>query len=318
MSPDQQETNSRLLLPYLLLACSSLFWSLNFIIGKLLVGAIPPASITFLRWLPPALFFLVLNRHAVRRHLPLIKEHLPLLMILGLTGYTINSVCVYKAVTYTTTINTSFINSFTPVFIALLGYLMYRYPISRRQACGFFLALSGVITIIFKGKLLSILELRINIGDFFMLGNVLFWSIHTLIYKKKSATLPVNVMFTMMMCCGVILTLPLVLIESSTTGLAWIGKIELSHMLGLVAMIIFPSVLAYRFWNQALVHVSANEVAISQYLIPVFTTLISVSFLDEQLRGFHLWGGSLIFLGVFLVTRCRINKKQSEHDLCRH
>ncbi len=65
----------------------------------------------------------------------------------------------------------------------------------------------------------------------------------------------------------------------------------------------FPSVLAYQFWHSALEKVSANQVAIFQYLIPVFTTIISVVFLNESFRVFHIIGGALIFTGVILVNR---------------
>jgi drug/metabolite transporter (DMT)-like permease len=82
----------------------------------------------------------------------------------------------------------------------------------------------------------------------------------------------------------------------------------MTHILGIIALNIFPSVLAYQFWNRALRSVSANEVAISQYLIPIFTTLISLAFLDERLHSFHLVGGGLVFLGVFLVTTPRLHR----------
>jgi len=219
-----------------------------------------------------------------------------------LTGYALNSICVYEAVRHTTTINAAFINAFNPVLIAFAGYLMFRYPMTVKQALGFFFSLSGVIVIIFKGDLHSVLSLQFNIGDLFMIGSIASWSIHTVLYKKKGSRLPANVIFTMMMCCGVMITLPMMLLENTVTGTEWISRIGLIHVLGILALNIFPSVLAYRFWNKALTLVSANEVAISQYLIPVFTTVISVFFLDESLHGFHLLGGSLIFLGVFLVT----------------
>ncbi len=295
------------LLPYLLLGFTNLFWSLNFIIGKLISGVMPPATISLFRWLPPALFFLCLNVKEVRSSIKLIRSNIMLLMALGFTGYAVNSVCVYEAVSHTTTINTSFINAFNPVLIAIAGLLMYRYPITRKQAAGFLLSLLGVITIIFKGQFERILQLNINIGDLFMVGSISFWAVHTILYKKKGAasTLPPKVLFTMMMCFGVFLNLPFVLLENTLVGWDWIHKLEGQHLLGVLALNIFPSVLAYSFWNQALTRVSANEVAISQYLIPVFTTLISVSFLGETLRPFHLMGGGLIFLGVFLVTIAR-------------
>ncbi len=295
------------LLPYLLLAFTNLFWSLNFIIGKLVSGVIPPTTISFFRWLLPAIFFLALNFKQIRANTQLIRSNIPLMLALGLTGYAINSICVYEAVFYTSTINTSFINAFNPVLIALAGFIMYRYPITRKQVFGFFLSLLGVVTIIFKGELERILQLHINIGDLFMIGSICCWAIHTILYKKKGAasSLPSQVLFTMMMCSGVILTIPFVIFENSILGWEWIYNIQLQHILGVLALNIFPSVLAYTFWNQALTRVSANEVAISQYLIPVFTTLISVSFLGEHLKKFHLWGGVLIFLGVFLVTMVR-------------
>jgi drug/metabolite transporter (DMT)-like permease len=39
--------------PYILLALTSLFWSLNFIIGKIVSSLIPPTTVNFLRWLLP-------------------------------------------------------------------------------------------------------------------------------------------------------------------------------------------------------------------------------------------------------------------------
>ena len=113
---------------YILLAFTNLFWSLNFIIGKLVAGAIPPATISFFRWLFPAIFFLCLNWKQVKQDWPLVQQHIPLIGLIGLTGYALNSVSVYEAVSYTTTINTAFINAFNPVLIAFAGYLMYRYP----------------------------------------------------------------------------------------------------------------------------------------------------------------------------------------------
>ena len=74
-------------------------------------------------------------------------------------------------------------------------------------------------------------------------------------------------------------------------------------MVGMLCLNIFPSVLAYRFWNSALRKVSANKVAIFLYLISVYTAIISALFLHENLRLFQILGGLLIFTGVLLVPR---------------
>jgi drug/metabolite transporter (DMT)-like permease len=109
-------------------------------------------------------------------------------------------------------------------------------------------------------------------------------------------------MFPMMMLGGLVLTFPLALAEGISDHWGWIGRVHLEQLAGILALNIFPSMLAYLFWNQALVKIPANQVAIFQYLIPVYTTLISVIFLGERLQLFHLLGGGLIFSGVVLVT----------------
>jgi len=90
-------------------------------------------------------------------------------MTLGITGSCLNSISVYEAVVYTSTINTAFINAFNPVMIALCGFLMYRYPVTGKQSLGFLLFLFGVLCIMFQGDLKKIADLDINGGDLFMM-----------------------------------------------------------------------------------------------------------------------------------------------------
>lgn len=295
--------------PYVLLSLTSLFWSLNFIIGKLLAGTIPPATLSFLRWITPFFFFAVYYRRDLRDGFTLIKKHPLLMLLFGATGYSINSIAVYAAVTHTTTINTSFINAFNPVLIAVAGYVMYRYPVSGGQGMGFLISLFGVLIIVFKGKINRILGLQVNIGDLFMVGSIVSWSIHTIIYKKNAHLFTGRTVFPMMMLAGLAVTFPPALVESLHENWAWVRQVEFRHIAAILVLNIFPSVLAYLFWNQALAKISANRVAIFQYLIPVYTTLISLAFLGERLQIFHICGGVMIFIGVVLVAKISLQRK---------
>ena len=288
--------------PFVLLSLSSLFWSFNFIIGKLVVDVVPPATITFFRWLLPLLFYLPFVWSDIRDNWEVYRRHWLLVLGLGATGYSLNSFTVYEAVRYTSTINTSFINAFNPVLIALTGFLLYRYKTSAAQIMGFILSLAGVIWIIFKGNPVLIMSLETNSGDLFMLGSNLAWSIHTIVYKRYTEQLPAKSLFVVMMLGGVLVTIPFMAVENLTGGSGWIMQVSLRHIIGIVCLSIFPSVLAYRFWNQALDKVAANKVAVFQYLIPVYTVIISLLLLDERLQSFQVIGGLLIFVGVLLVT----------------
>ena len=115
-------------------------------------------------------------------------------------------------------------------------------------------------------------------------------------------------MFTVMMFGGLLATLPFALIEGQLEHWSWVHQVGRVHLAGILALNIFPSLLAYHFWNQAL-RISASQVAIFLYLIPVYTTIISVLFLGEQIKLFHILGGSIIFVGVLLVTNSRLLAK---------
>ena len=107
---------------------------------------------------------------------------------------------------------------------------------------------------------------------------------------------------SLMMLGGVAVTFPLVILENIYIKDAWLAQVNIQHVAGIICLSIFPSVLAFQFWNQALDKIPANKVAIFQYLIPVYTVVISLLFLGESLQMFQLIGGTLILAGVILVT----------------
>ena len=291
--------------PVILLSLTSLFWSLNFIIGKLVVDVIPPITISFFRWGLPLLFYLLYAWKEIKANKQVYRDNWILILILGASGYSLNAIFVYEAVRFTSTINTSFINAFNPVLIALIGFAFCGYTVSVNQVVGFSLSLAGVTWIIFRGNLASAIELQVNTGDLMMVASITIWSIHTILYKRYANLFPAQTLFTMMMLGGVLVTIPLVLAENFATGISWLSQIGNRHIWGIIALNVFPSVLAYRFWNQTLDKVPANKVAVFLYLIPVFTVINSLLFLGESLQRFQVIGGILILAGVTLVTNTR-------------
>ena len=81
---------------------------------------------------------------------------------------------------------------------------------------------------------------------------------------------------------------------------------ETAVALGYVAL--FPSVLAYVFWNRAVREVGAARSGQFIHLMPVFGTLLSVLLLGEQLYYFHLLGIVLVASGIALTTGLRSGK----------
>jgi drug/metabolite transporter (DMT)-like permease len=66
---------------------------------------------------------------------------------------------------------------------------------------------------------------------------------------------------------------------------------------------VFPSILAFLFWNMAVAAVGPSTAGLFLYLMPVITSLLAVTFLGEVIRPYHLIGAALVISGIHVVTR---------------
>src|SRR5690606_40077165 len=66
---------------------------------------------------------------------------------------------------------------------------------------------------------------------------------------------------------------------------------------------LFASLLAYVAWNHGVKVLGPSTASLFSYLVPVFTALLGVLLLQEQLRWFHLAGGALTFMGLLVADR---------------
>jgi len=65
------------------------------------------------------------------------------------------------------------------------------------------------------------------------------------------------------------------------------------------------SIIAPFLWIKGMHHLGANKTSIFMNLAPIFTAIIAVLFLHEQLHSYHLIGGGVTLLGVVLAQRLR-------------
>jgi len=296
--------------PNFLLVLAPLFWSLNFLLGKTIAGVIPPGAMTLLRWVITIIFILPFYWKELAKNKKLFLEHWILILILGLTGYFFNSIGTFLAVTYTTAINASFIAALNPVVFALISFVFFHEKVSNMQIIGITTSLIGVMWIIFKGDITHLLSLKINIGDGFMLIAVLSWAIYSNVLKKKGTIFPSNALFLAMVLGGIAVSLPYFIGETIYTDSTWWNNLQPKYYLNILAIGIFPSLLAFFCWNKGLQAVSSNHAAIFLNLVPVFTTILSVFILGEKFGISQFIGGILILLGVILVTNDQLLSKR--------
>ena len=286
-------------MPYLLLVLTTLFWSGNFVISRGMHTAMPPMALSFWRW---ALALLILAFFGMRHLLTqrqLIKQHKTFLITQGLLGVTGFNSLIYLAMHSTTAINAVLVNSCTPIIIALVAWARFGDRLSPRRCLGVAISLSGVLLILSRGELTSLLQLQFNSGDILVFIASCLWAFYSVGLKNYPQGLHPLAYQTAIAMVGLIALLPLYLLEI-VSGKSFV--VTSGTGVTIVYVAVFASVLAFIFWNRAVSMLGANIAGPFIHLMPVFSTILAVIFLGETLTKNHVTAILLIFGGIFMTT----------------
>jgi len=119
--------------PYLLLSLTAFFWSLNWVIGRAIVGHVTPFALTYIRWIVALSLMLPFAWPAIRAHKDVIRRDWKMIVWLGFWGTGLHNVFAYAGLQYTTATNGVILNSSVPIMIIVLGWLIYRDTITRQE-----------------------------------------------------------------------------------------------------------------------------------------------------------------------------------------
>lgn len=287
--------------PYLLLSLTALFWSLNWVIGRAIAGHVTPFALAYIRWIVALAVMIPFAWPAIRANREAIRRNWKVIAWLGFWGTGLHNVFAYAGLQYTTAVNGVILNSSVPIMIIVLGWAVYRDTITRVQAAGVAISMLGVLAILTRGEPAVLASLQLNKGDIIVVVGMVFWAAYTVFLRHT----PVGVPGLALLCCcamvGVTLLTPLVIAEMLFLG----GRVEITPAtLGAMLYVgLFPSFVAYIFWNRAVAEVGSNVAGIFMHLMPVFGSLLAWLFLDERIRLFHIAGIALILVGITLTTR---------------
>jgi drug/metabolite transporter (DMT)-like permease len=285
--------------PYLLLVLTTLFWSGNFVLGRAVHTVFTPFTLSFWRWAVALAILLPFVWTSLRRQAPLLRRHWPLLLLLSILGVVNFNTFVYIGLQTTTATNAVIMLSITPVLIMGLSFLLLRQTVTVWQTLGIILSLAGVLIIVGRGDLGSLLARQVNAGDLWILAAVLSWALYSVCLRWRPAELqPLNFQ-TATMLLGMIVLTPLYGWDLAHDRLF---SLNVATVASILYLALFPSILAYIFWNRAVAELGANRTGQFLHLMPAFGAILSMIFLGERLYAFHGAGIALIALGIWLAT----------------
>jgi len=284
----------------LLLLLPPLLWAGNFIAGRAISAAVPPVTLSLIRWSIAALCLLPF---ALKPCLHDWRDYLGYRWyILGtaLTGVAAFNLLVYWGLHTTTATNGIILNSFIPFLVALFGYLFYRQTLSIYQLLGMLVSLAGVLIVVAHGELQRLLSLAFAPGDLIIFLAMIFWALYTLWLKA----IPAHINRTGLMLCQVLIALVLLIPLAAWESQTRVIQLQETHTLWILAYIgIFPSVIALLAYSQAVTLVGSVRASVFIHAMPIFGSILSTMLLQEVFQPYQLIGMVTIFTGIWLANR---------------
>ena len=287
----------------IVLCFASLFWSGNFVIGRLasVESLVSPLSLGFYRWV---IAFIILTPFCFSKafkELPLLKKQPGMIFLIILTGPTLFNTLVYLGLTATTVINALLIISTTPMLIILFNKILYRIDTNRYQMIGIFISLLGVSFVIAKGNYQNIFKSDFYSGDLFILLAVTSWALYSIFLKKNETGVSGFSFLYISFGLTVILLFPVYLFDIFIQG----NYLKVTHqsLLAIGYTGIFPSIFSYICWNTGVALIGANKSGPYLHLMPIFGGILAFFIFQETLQIYHYAGIVSVIVGIIITNK---------------
>jgi drug/metabolite transporter (DMT)-like permease len=285
--------------PYLLLSLTALFWAANIVLARHVGDHVPPITLTTIRWFGVFLILLPFAWPHLKRDWPALRAHLPLMLLLSAIGFAFNNAISYWAMQYTQALNALLIQSSGPLFVALWSLILFGVRLTGAQLAGIAISLIGVLTIILRGDFGALASIAFNKGDVMFAASLVSFGLYSALLPRRPVTHQLSaISFTTFF--GALMLLPFAVWEYSTGAVL---KFDFLTLATLGYVLIFPSTLAYLFFNRGVALIGPNRAAPFFHLVPVFGSAMAILLLGEQPRLFHLVGYALVLAGVVIASR---------------
>jgi drug/metabolite transporter (DMT)-like permease len=285
--------------PYLLLSLTALFWAGNIVLARHVGDHVPPIMLTTVRWFGTFLILLPFAWPHLKRDWPALRAHLPLMLLLSAIGFAFNNAISYWALQYTQALNALLIQSSGPLFVALWSLVLFGVRLTGAQLAGITISLAGVLTIILRGDFGALAGIAFNKGDVMFASSLVSFGLYSALIPRRPVTHQLS-LISFTTGCGALLLVPFSVWEFSTGATL---KFDSLTFATLAYVLIFPSTLAYLFFNRGIALIGPNRAAPFFHLVPVFGSAMAILLLGEQPQLFHLVGYLLVLAGVVIASR---------------
>jgi len=287
--------------PYLEVLFAVVVWGASFIATKIGVQEVTPITIVWLRF-GMGVIILGIAVAARREFAWPAKNEWGYFALLGFIGITWHQWLQSTGLVTAQASTTAWIVATTPIFMALLGWLVLKEKLNWGQGAGIALAALGVLLVVSNGDLSGIFVGNFGTpGDFLILVSAPNWAIFSTLSRRGLKKHPAARMMFYVMTFGWLFSS---VAFFAGGNLSEIQKLSFNGWMGVAFLGIFCSGLAYIAWYDGLQSIATSQVGAFLYLEPLVAVIVAAAILaDEPITWVSLGGGAIILFGVYLVNR---------------
>jgi drug/metabolite transporter (DMT)-like permease len=274
----------------------TLLWSSSYVFMKWAFAEIPPMYLATLRY---ALAFALLTgieaigvRGKERREKPP-PGSAKLLLVAGISGYTVAQGLQIVGLFYLPAITTSFLLNFTPAFVLAFGWLALRERASKVQLLGLSIALVGAY--------LFFCDRVEPQGEFLGVALVLLsgagWAIYLVVVRELQGAHAYDSLRLTALTMG-IGVIGMAILSAATAEYA---PLTVEGVIIIVWLAAANTALAFLLWNKALSVLPAFELAMLQNAMMIEIALFAWAFLGEAVTRMMVLGMAFALAGILLV-----------------
>ena len=274
----------------------------SFTIGKLGLAYSSPLLLVAMRFTLAGIIMATIVKILNKPH-PVKAIDWMWLVLIGLFQTAFVMGCIFMALRTITSGETSILTFMNPLLVVVFGTLFLKSRYRIQQWIGVLLGFIGVFL-----TLGSHLEFRI--GTILGLLSAVSWAIATLLIKIHGFKFDTYVMTAyQMLFGGLILFLGSLLLEET------FFRITTQSILILLWLTIAASIIQFSIWFYLLQRGNQERTSAFLFLAPFFGVLTGWFLLNERLTWSILFGGLLIFAGIFLVNWENNHEREMEINM---
>ena len=228
------------------------------------------------------------------------RADVPKMLLCALLGMVVNMLCFFKGIELSTPINSAVLITITPILVFVFSAILIKERLLLPRVVGVVLGFMGALVLIVFGNEIRQDAPNIPLGNALFIINASSFGLYLVLVKSLSAKYTTVHLLKWLFLFGFIMALPISYPEFSQVN--W-TDLPYEAVWRFAFVVIGTTFMTYLLNVYALKQLKASTVGVFTYLQPLIGIAYAIMVGADGLTAYKLGTGSVVLLGVYLVTK---------------